>query len=121
MRYIVWSVADNYVLMWWVGLMVAKIAYSLSRDAAFTRFCVFMHQQLWIGMPVALLLDVVLAPPAHNMLAPLVRAVLFAYIGWRWWRSRDWPDENPWKRRGRRLKEKVAARGAKLVVVPETA
>jgi len=35
-----------------------------------------------------------------------------------WWTWRNWPEDNHWKRRGKRAKEAVARRGSRLVVVP---
>jgi hypothetical protein len=35
-----------------------------------------------------------------------------------WWIYRDWPDENRWKRRGKKLKDAIAIRAGRLVVVP---
>jgi hypothetical protein len=76
-----------------------------------------IHQEMWLFAPPGLLILLSRAVHEHHYWA------IFVYLVnvWCWWRYRDWPDdENRWLRRGRKLKEKVAARGGKLVVVPTT-
>lgn len=60
-----------------------------------------------------------LAPATHSILGPVLRTLADAIYGLWWWRSRNWPDDK-WTRRGRRLKEKIAAVRGKLVAVPAT-
>lgn len=73
-----------------------------------------VHQELWILAPPGMLLGTVTHWHSH---APWL-IVFDALSMWNWWVYRNWPDENRWKRRGRKLRDKVAQRGGKLVVVP---
>src|SRR3954466_1664226 len=119
MRNIVWNVAWGYVGVWWSAVTLGRTIYTTRPESRLAQSLVFVHQTLWIGTPVALLLQLALAPAPHSMLDPFWRALGTLYLGWVWWVCRNWPDDT-WTRRGRRLKEKIAALGGKLVVVPET-
>lgn len=78
------------------------------------RACAAAHQELWLFAPPGALLGAVDAwnGPARWVLA------FYALGLWMWWKYRDWPDENRWKRRSRKAKEAVAERAGRLVVVP---
>lgn len=74
-----------------------------------------LHQDLWLFAGVGgfwwLYIDVKRGQTGIQ-LALDVCGVLF------WWLSRNWPDDNEWKKRFKKAKSKVAQLGGKLVVVP---
>lgn len=105
-------------MTWELSLVFAMLAQAWGSDKVFA-FLVWVHQQLWITAPLILVTlahDSVVYPHSRFLLSAIA-----AFVMWLWWKYRNWPDENKWTRRGRRLKEKVAARGGKLVVEPATA
>lgn len=110
-------------IVWYMSLLwlwVAVMALVLQGGKLGTLFA-FLHQELWIvGPGVVLALPWNSAQPDTTAADRLLMTVLTAEHLWLWWSLRNWPDENKWTRRGRRLKEKVAARGGKLVVEPAT-
>lgn len=73
-----------------------------------------LHQELWILVAPCILLTAVDDWHARVWKVPLDAFGLLV-----WWNVRDWPDENRWRRRGRKLREAVTRRGARLVVVPQ--
>lgn len=73
-----------------------------------------MHQELWIAAPPGIVLAVV--ESWHSGLSWMV--FFHAVSLYQWWHYRNWPDENRWKRRGRKAVEAVAMRAGRLVVVP---
>lgn len=73
-----------------------------------------VHQELWIVAPPGLILGAI--HTWHSGTPWLI--ISYAFALWQWWHYRDWPDENRWKRRGRKLKDAVTVRAGRLVVVP---
>lgn len=72
-----------------------------------------MHQELW---PFAFPGIVWSTVNSFNERPWFLIFNALSFVGW--WLNRDWPDENPWKKRGRKAKETIVARGGKLVIVP---
>lgn len=101
-------------MVWIVGFSTALLLSTFGKTGRVYDFCVFLHQELWIIAGPGIVLSAVtwwddglewgLIFPAFNLLT--------------WWKYRDWPDENRWKRRGRKAKEAIAERAGRLVVVP---
>jgi hypothetical protein len=101
--------------------MFADLALRFWPDAAATRRLVRVVQILWLLAGPGL---VVVAVHSWGALldGDAFRGLVFAaaLLGlWRWWKDRNWPDDdNPWKRLLRRAAARVAAVGNRLVVVP---
>lgn len=112
------AVAINVVLAWWLPLNLAYLWSGLPEQVY--RFLVWIHQELWIMVPVPLLAFAVIMPGVHGPSSRFGASLVVLLVGFDWWYLRNWPDENKWKRRGRRLKEKVAVRGGTLVVESAT-
>lgn len=73
-----------------------------------------IHQELWLVAPVGALSTAVQHWHSHTPWM-VVFDVLTLF---NWWNLRNWPDENRWKKRGKKAKEAVAVRAGRLVVVP---
>lgn len=80
----------------------------------FWRACGRVHQEVWLFVPPGLLALSAEAWSGHHWLI----ALLLAPAPIVWWRSRNWPEDNHWKRRAKKAKEAVAVRAGRLVVVP---
>ncbi len=72
------------------------------------------HQELWLFALPGLVVNLI-GHVQHGSTA-LAAIDLINIAGW--WLWRNWPDDNVWKRRGRRVKDAVAERAGRLVVVP---
>lgn len=117
---VAWMSLQFVIVLWWLPLNVAFLGANRLPERVF-RFCVWLHQEMWIAVPLPLLVFAVVMPGVQGWGDHLGGSLLVLILGVDWWYLRNWPDENKWTRRGRRLKEKVAARGGKLVVEPATA
>jgi hypothetical protein len=99
-----------------IGLM-GQLVYLIGGSPAVDwtwRAAARIHQELWIAAPAGLFVAAI-----QVWRSPQSWMVLFAAANlWPWWYFRNWPDENRWKRRGRKLKDAVVARAGRLVVVP---
>lgn len=84
--------------------------------ASVYRAAVRLHQELWIAAPVGVVGKLFEAEQAGA--GDVGMAVLGVGA---WWYLRNWPDDNVWKRRGRRLRERVVEHAGRLAVVPEVA
>lgn len=72
------------------------------------------HQELWLFAPAGL---VYAAVDSWNSPRPWT----IVFVPWGlliWWWARNWPDDNVWKRRRKKLRDAVKAVGGRLVVVP---
>lgn len=110
------SLSMDAAMVWLVCAGVAIFSKGILPDRLFRVFA-RLHQELWLWGPLILVTfvhDAATEPGGFWIV--LTTAVHL----WCWWSLRDWPDENRWKRRGRRLKEKVAVRGGTLVVESAT-
>jgi len=69
------------------------------------------HQELWIAVPPGIVFWAVdaLRDPQVSLLWPGLALLSWVLYG-------DWPDDNVWKRRGRKLKDAVTVRAGRLVV-----
>ncbi len=103
--------ADATYLVWALWLMGASIGQSM--NAKHWKIAARMHQGLW---PFAFPGIVWSAVDNFNEQPWFLIFNALSFAGW--WFYRDWPDENPWKKRGRKAKEAIVARGGKLVIVP---
>lgn len=75
------------------------------------------HVWLWPLAGPGLLIDLV----AHPVLSRLLGTVVDLVLLWVWWDARDFPDDEQWKRRKRKVKEMVTQLGRRLVVKAATA
>jgi hypothetical protein len=110
---------SNAGFLWFWSLFLARNLPWWRSPSKLRTVLIFLHQQLWIvglGVSIPFVKDY----PGDGFWARLWDLIVVAGVTGLWWGSRNWPDENVWKRRGRRLKNKVSALGGKLVVVPET-
>ena len=105
------GLATAIYLAWALWLTAAGIGRSM--NAKHWNVVARMHQELW---PVAFPGIVWSAVDNFNDEPWMLIFNALSFIGW--WAYRDWPDENPWKKRGRKAKETIVARGGKLVIVP---
>lgn len=120
------ALADITATSWALALTVAIWAHwartiiCLMRggdaQAGLWRYAAAAHQELWLFALPGLLLS--LSDHLRSGGWELVVDVLMLFS---WWWYRNWPDENRWKRRGRKLKDAVAERAGRLVVIPATA
>lgn len=113
--------ATGIYLMWTLSLAVALMGSLLGMikpgsqllDAMWQAFA-RIHQELWIVVPPCIALAAVDHWHAHSWFGLFTDALTL----FNWVHYRDWPDENRWKRRGRKLRDAVAERAGRLVVVP---
>ena len=75
--------------------------------------CVRIHQELWIAAPPGIAIGAVMTIHGTHWWTIIFNACTL----YNWVLFRDWPDENIWKRRGRKLRDKVTVQDGKLVVV----
>lgn len=75
------------------------------------------HVWLWPLAGPGLILDMVTHPVLPHLLSTLLDLVVL----WVWWDARDFPDDDQWKRRKRKVKEMVTQLGRRLVVKVATA
>lgn len=76
-----------------------------------------IHQEAWIAAPVWPAWALIVAAQARDV-SGIIWGPLFLFM---WWRLRNWPSGNVWKRRGRKARERIAERAGRLTVVPEPA
>jgi len=107
-------------LTWQYTYIAAVLGYALSlqrqsdRAEKIWRALARAHQELWLFAPPGLLLSVI---EIWHSRAPWL--IVFNAMGvFSWWQSRNWPEDNHWKRRGKKAREAVARRAGRLVVVP---
>jgi hypothetical protein len=99
----------------WASACALAAILSLFRpDEQAWRFFAKCHQALWIFAPPGYLLSLIDNWNRHDVFGYLLTGFSFVF----WWRSRNWPNDNEWKRRAKRAAEKVASLGHRLVVVP---
>jgi hypothetical protein len=73
-----------------------------------------IHQELWIVVPIG-----ALSSALHHWHSHTPWMIIFdALTLYNWWNLRNWPEENRWKKRGKKAKEAIAVRAGRLVVVP---
>lgn len=109
-----WEMAYGVALVLHVAVLVGY------RDDRLDRACAAaarVHQELWLFAPVGVLFVTTEALDSPHPWTAVAGVGSLAI----WWRARDWPDENIWKRRGRKLRDAVKARAGRLVVVPAAA
>ncbi len=107
----VWSLAFSIGIF---GQILATM-FNMPRAERVWRAAARIHQELWLFAPPGLLVVVI---QTWNSDMPFM-IVFQALTVYGWWVYRDWPDENRWKRRGRKLKDAIAVRAGKLVIVPQ--
>ena len=116
--------ADNLAVIWYLASAIAwcwwRILGGAWKEESWLAFLIFLHRELWPLVPPALVVDIGFR--TYSGIAGRVSFIVFgAVVLVQWWETRNWPDdENVWRRRGRRLKEKISALGGKLVVGSET-
>ena len=119
---VIGALAIGVTLQWQFTICVGVFAQFFcllkpgsKRAETIWRACGWMHQELWIAVPPGMLLATIQNWHGHT---PWL-VVFNAWSLYQWWTLRNWPDdENRWKRRGRKLKDAVAERAGRLVVVP---
>jgi hypothetical protein len=109
--YTMWSLSLAAALM---GHLVSLLKPNSQHLDAVWRSFARIHQELWIAVPPCVALAAVDHWHGHSYFGLFVDAMTL----YNWARFKDWPDENRWKRRGRKLKDAVAERAGRLVVVP---
>lgn len=109
--------------MWSMSLAIAMIGrlWCQIKDQPFVeklwRGFAWQHQQLWLFVPPGALI----AATEHWHGQGQSWLVFFdALTLFNWWNFRNWPEDNHWKRRGKKAKEAVERRAGRLVVVPAT-
>lgn len=115
------AIAEQVTHVWAWSAWLAMVVFT--SEGRVREFLVFVHQELWPVAPVGYLIMIGgWAVVPHGVVGWLVGLGIVVFAPIFWWGSRNYPDDdNVWKRRGRRLKEKVARAGGKLVVVPDAA
>jgi hypothetical protein len=110
----IFDIAREVGFAWQFAFIGAAVGYVLRRDAKITSALIRMHQELWIVGGPGLLASAV--DSFHGRWPWMVAFNAWGLVSW--WSLRNWPDENRWKRRGRKLKDAVAVRAGRLVVEP---
>ena len=99
-----WAVLGA-LLLWVVGrIREGRVLGSLVR----------IHQELWLFAPPGLFMDVYRDWAGRYWFGMFFS--LFMFVNW--WFLRNWPDDNAWKKRGRKLRDKVRAVAGRLKVSP---
>jgi hypothetical protein len=110
-----------YIYAGLILTIVKSITGQINRDNrlirvtnAMWRWCKWPSLVYVIAAPV---LDVLSGVGDHHWWTPF----LYVWNGWIWWAYRNAGDDDEWKRKAKRLAEKVKQVGTKLVVVPQGA
>ena len=106
-----WTVALTAAMFGRVGYLAHPSGLLDAVWRAFAR----LHQELWLFAAPGILVNAVESWHTSGEQWLLVAHGYALYV---WWRFRDWPDDNHWRRRARKAREAIARRGARLVVVP---
>jgi hypothetical protein len=109
--YLMWTLSLSVALM---GSLVSMLRPGSRRLDVVWRAFAHMHQELWIAVPPCIAFAAVDNWHRHFWYGLFCDALSLVI----WVQFRDWPDENRWKRRGRKLLDAVAERAGRLVVVP---
>lgn len=98
-----------------LGEMWCKDVRSSDRAERLWRAFARVHQEAWLFAPPGFLILTVQTwhEPGQSWFI-----LFYAYALFSWWHSRNWPEDNHWKRRAKKAKEAVAVRAGRLVVVP---
>jgi hypothetical protein len=101
---------------WLLSVFVALVLHRFGGDPGnvICRLFVRLHQELWLSAPVGLFALVYEDWAQRNWFGMFFSLFNFAL----WWALRNWPDDNIWKRRGKRALDKVRAVAGRLVVSP---
>jgi hypothetical protein len=100
---------------WGTSSAFALLAHSFGvREGRLYLALVRMHRELWLFAPPGLLMNVYGDWAGRDWVG-----MFFALCSWvSWWILRNWPDDNIWKRRGKRALGRVRAVAGRLVVSP---
>lgn len=71
------------------------------------------HQELWLFASPGILIGT--SSHLHHKPWMLIFDALSMF---NWWYFRNWPEDNHWKRRGKKARDAVKVRAGRLVVVP---
>lgn len=98
-------------VFWFVSYFVALMSHSFGRPIP---LAVRAHQELWLPAAPGFLVEAVLI--WHSSAPWMIICAVVNVLAW--WGAKDWPDENKWTKRGRKLKNKIGVlvRGSRLVV-----
>jgi hypothetical protein len=97
-----------------MGELWCQLVRSNDRLERFWRAAARVHQEAWLFAPPGFLILTVQA-------WGLNRSWTIPFYAWSlflWWKSRDWPEENQWKRRGKKMRDAVKVSAGRLIVVP---
>lgn len=111
------AIGDYLAAAWYITVGV-RLAYHFNRLPS-PRLATWIRYELDYLVPVAITLNALFDPhgrPQHHWWT----ALMIAWQMFCWWllRRGDRDDDDRWKRRGRRLRERVAAVRGRLVVQP---
>jgi hypothetical protein len=114
-------IATAVTFMWSMTLVTGVLSQMFTRFVrevdwvdALWHACARIHQELWLFVPPGILINTV-----HHWHSLSPWQIFFDALAlYNWWTFRNWPEENHWKKRGKKAKEAVARRGSRLVVVP---
>ncbi len=108
---LLWQIAYTTALILHIAVM---LGYRSNRLHRALNAAARIHQELWLFAPAGLVVNAVII---WN--GPVPWMIVFSAFGLLvWWQARKWPDDNVWKRRGKKLRDKVAVSAGRLVVVP---
>jgi hypothetical protein len=112
------DVASAVVIPWSLalalGLVCEQVSTVIARFTTAFRFFAFVYQELWIVAPPGILILAADNWHDHDYLG----VAIYVLSLYNWWTFRNWPDENRWTRRGRKLKDAIVVRAGRLVVQP---
>lgn len=104
-----WAYIAAVVLWAW-----CKVVRPSDRLEKAWRLLARIHQELWPFAPAGFMVSVM--DLWHGSYPWLI--VIQAWALLTWWQARNWPEDNHWKRHGKKAKEAVQRRAGRLVVVP---
>lgn len=114
------AIMVSIVWLWTYCAAIVLTAVGAARNSEFSQtwgaILARCHQEMWLAAAPGIFV----VSPVYSFHADGHQWLLVfdALNAWVWWNARNWPDDNLWKRRGRRLAEKVAESAGRLVVVP---
>lgn len=114
------TIASTFWVLALCAAMIGRLAHEIGGKDVLDkvwRGMAQMHQEAWLFAPPGLLIAAVHHWHSDDQKWLFVFDALNLF---NWWYYRNWPEDNHWKRRGKKAKEAIERRAGRLVVVPAT-